>query len=414
MDVAQRGRSFTARRSAVAVGDSIINYGAPTWTSTTRDLSDRGWVNWALAYLKGRLRLLGYYGSGGIEVTEIIRIVKDEIITMSPRPGFLFTTAGGTELLAGMQPEYVIERLKQLYTLCNQSGIIVVDATNGPSTAVNTATLRANMYEILTWKKNYVHENDGVILVDSHSQIVDGANANGEPASGMTQDGTHFTSAGAQRVGLAAFNILDSVVPTHDVLISAINDKSSLGEYGNLLTNPTFTGTSGTNSGTGASGSVADSWIHAVTGTITSVASKVARSGDDIGAWQRLTISAAGASATASMFQDISTGITAGDLLYANVEIQTQSAFTEISSVQLDIAFRDGSSDLATAKALSFGDGTVNAVGNIVLQTYPLEVPTGTTNIYFTVKVQVDSGASAGAATLDIGRAQIRKLYSPT
>lgn len=401
--------SLVNKRTAFALGDSLIGLGV-TDDATNKVVSDIAWWCWACAYLKQRIEVVGTYSQGGTTLLQFMGFVRENVFTLDELPGYLFTVAGGTDILQGSSAATVIASLKLFYSMLIDKGITVVDCTNGPSTSINSSALRSVMFEVNQWKKNYAKNIKGLVIVDAFELIVDGASATTDPATGMTSDGTHYTGVAAQRIGLAASLILSEIVPPGSNLPASNADLQSLHSYGNSVSNGLFDGTGGSSAGTGASGSVSTSWLHVVTGTITSVASKVARAGDSLGSNQRLTISGAGAAATASLFQTISSNIPAGEQCVAQIEVETQSAATEMMGIHLSVFCRESGADIYTVKTLVATDEDINAHGNIILRTLPFTIPAETDEIYFQPIITFNSAASAGAVTVDFGRAELRPI----
>lgn len=404
-----KGSSLVCANKAVAVGDSLIVTGL-TSDATNLSLGDNNWPAWATAYLKQRLTLDGVFGLGGSEISDITNYIIDNVLTMVPLPGWLFTVSGGANILNGDSAATVISELKAFYKLLRNKNIIVVDCTNGPADALNTDALRIVAFEVNQFKMEYARQNRGIVVIDVAALIADGPSSPPAIATSLTSDGTHFTGAGCKRIGQHVSDVIGNIVPSEINSVSMSYDTAALHDYGNMVTNGIFDGTGGSSAGTGASGSVATGWLHVVSGTITSVASKVARSGDDIGENQRLTISGAGASATASMFQTISSNIKVGEECFAQIEIETQSAAVEMAGINLQVICRALSSDIYTVKFLTPSDESMSAPGNIVLRTLPFTIPASTDEIYFQALVTFDSGASSGSLTIDFGRAELRRF----
>jgi len=138
-------------------------------------------------------------------------------------------------------------------------------------------------------------------LLPANSVLRDPANLYGDWISGYTVDGIHPSKPGSRAMAeVLATQFWSKIVYTDDRILT------------NLLSNPTLTGTTGTKSGTGSSGNVADGFVQnaAGGGSQTVVGAKtVAQSGQTEA--QAITITAAAALDAGEFYIDLHSTLTA-------------------------------------------------------------------------------------------------------
>lgn len=391
------------------IGDSRIAIGYSE-SATEIKYSARGWYQWALCRLKHRTPIRYLDGSGGRTLREVLNLIETEILTLDPLPLGVVFQLGGGPLLDGTNTDSIIRAIKLIYDKCIDAGVLAIDCTEGPSTASDTDSEKAAVIQLNTWKRAYAQARGGVLLANAQAALVDGTDANGHPRSNVTDDGTHHSSTGAQLQGQVVYELLKDRIPFMDVLPCSLADTRALSDYGNYVTAPLFNGTGGSNTGTGASGDVGTGWIHAVSGSISAAATKVARE-DSLGEWQQSAISGAGANAYDAYLHIINSGINAGDTVRALIEVDADDDFSEVAEVTLEVAFRESSADVLTLIGMDGDDYEIDSVGNMVIATPAGTIPEGCDEIYVTARLTFLSTASAGTATIRWGRCELRPVY---
>jgi hypothetical protein len=232
--------------------------------------------------------------------------------------------------------------------------------------------------------------------VDAWQLLVDPAN--GGLRTGVASDGIHMNGLGAQRVGQAIANVVNSLTPPVDVL--------GWGEDTDLqavMVNPNLTGTTGTLNN-GITGSVATSWkVGSITGAaVTATASKVARTDFMPGEWQQISITTGEG---AQLQQDlIFANMVAGTTyLDAMCEFQTDADWANITQFYMSISFLDagfagvgGSTDLQWVAGDTYD--TVNTrPASGVFRVPRVLVPAAATKATITIQLK-------GQGTFRVGR----------
>ncbi|MCK1402041.1 SGNH/GDSL hydrolase family protein [Bradyrhizobium sp. 4] len=169
----------------------------------------------------------------------------------------------------------------------------------------------------------------GAIVVDLTALFVDAASATGDPLSVNYGDGIHLNPRGAFLAGQFIANYFTAFgKPAGGFASQRDTYDAAHNPSGSLLTASMglMQGAGGSNSGTGASGTVATGWKnHLNGGTGTSVASIEARTDGGPGNWQRLDVASTGANAMdvrLELASQITTNFAAGDQVYLEADIQ--------------------------------------------------------------------------------------------
>jgi hypothetical protein len=283
---------------------------------------------------------------------------------------------------------------------------IAPNATNINGTAARKAIYNQVNYYI----KQYCQQNDGCFCFDLAEALTDPTNGN--ELSSVYSDSIHPNGYGAQLIGNWAYTALNSVIPNSPIQLGSFLDaRSATWTAGNILANGRMAGTGGANSGTGISGTVADSWRHELNfGTAVSVASKVARTDGVQGFWQQMAVASFTSGAVAlRQFATVGANvIQVGDVCFGQAEIAID-ATTTVDYLYLMVDCQDsGFSSIATfAHGLNTTGGKVQTTSQpIVFRTPDFTVPALTANVKFLV---LASGA-AGACTFRVGRTELRKI----
>jgi lysophospholipase L1-like esterase len=399
------------QRSGIVVwGDSHFENGggdsAGQSSATFKTLRTRGAVNWALARLRQRGKLLHNGGVGGERTDQILARFATDVSAYNP--GIVVLNGGTNDISqlvtasAGTVTTTVATIKTNLTAAINL--IIGIGArplvvTLPPNSAYSANQLLA-WAQVNRWITSLPTTVKGVTVCDWTPPVVSTA---GAWATGMTYDNTHASSIGAARMSVPLAAALDKLLPAQDPL-PAYTDSMD------LLTNGSMTGTGGT-AGTGITGSVAAGWLMLPsTGTVTAVASKVVRTDNVPGEWQQIAISAVGASSNGvRLFRDIDAGKwSVGDVVVGYAEFETDSDLT-VSSLsqfffQIVVITATGNAwALYNANTDSLNDPTCR-LSSGVLRTMPFTIPSGATG--FRAHFEVD-GATG---TFRVGRVSVVNL----
>lgn len=275
--------------------------------------------------------------------------------------------------------------------------------------------------------------------VETVAAQLSGANA-GDPVSGYMlaiagDSGMHRVATGALVSALALKAAIDD-------LLTPIRERTSGGAadaydaiyhpYGSILSNGMFFGTSGTNTGTGASGTAPDSWNNRViSGTMTCVSSLESRTDGRLGQnWvQTISASAAGTTRASQINNPVTTGkFAAGDKLVAEVDCEITALTGSVEYVRLFLQDYDGAS-ISGAAAIDLHNAfstagqnpmptlplARNSGGNWLtsikgrLRTPPMTLGQGITSAQALLRMETSVGAG-GAVTVKWGDATLRKF----
>lgn len=234
---------------------------------------------------------------------------------------------------------------------------------------------------------------NNVLLSDCEAQYI--VPATGEPATGYNvADGIHSSSTGSCIRALSFLKVLEPLLGKHTWGAASPRDAydATINPYGNMLANAIFAGTGGTNTGTGASGVVPTSWQNRViSGTMTAVASKLSpANAEDVG--ERLQIAISFSAAGEHRLQPsgvgggatLPAGIVAGDVLYAEVDVEITALSGQVKALQLQLFDFDGSSNISTVF-----DMKTNLWPGNPLPLVPLAAPNGVGNLATSIKLRL-------------------------
>lgn len=380
-----------ARRQMSSAGHSMerMNGNSGTTIASASSKATKGPHTWANMIDGQRWVLAHNGGSDGETSADILaRLYTATSLYRSPLVELWMNT---NDMGNGITAAQSIANTRQAVELLRARGCRVILSniaartfSSDPGGLLRTAmnTINAGLAEI-------AETTEGVWLNDYFTATNSG---DGTPTTGLTYDGLHQTSTGAQLLG---------------AVLKATRDQAAAGLYlanpqplsaTNLAPNATLSGTGGT-VGTGASGTVADS------ATVTNaVASKPTSS------VQRLVV---GASVTATFVETAT--VTAGDVLVAEVTLDA-ATFNKVTRFNLKLtAGANVAYDLSPVVAAGLSgvggdDTTTNPIPTlgtgITLRTYPIPVPTGTTSADITLTITTGSGGSTG--NIDIKSVALR------
>lgn len=225
------------RNTAILFGTSLENQG--NGGPDTLDPADatavnsRGWFTWANGYLGQRFKLIRNAGIGGNTSTQMLARIQADVIAYDPEWVFIGGPANdpSTDFTAAT-------------TIANYTAILdalagrrIVMLNHPPRIEINTAARRKSVSQINEWIRLLPETRKNVIVVDVWRVLADPAT--GSPATGMAVDGTHYTTAGAQRVGAAVAAVIAPLsTPRPRRVLGALDPRNCIG-------NPSFTGGTG-------------------------------------------------------------------------------------------------------------------------------------------------------------------------
>lgn len=381
------------KQTFISLGDSRmnrdggVNIALGAETIIYRD--DRGICNWFTTLSRHRLKFLFNGGVGGDTVAQMLARLPALLTTYSP--GWVIGFGHINSVSANLTVAQITTDLDAIFTAASNAGAKVVWGTDWAATSSTTAQ-QAVTYGVNEWLRGQSRTRKNLTLVDFASVFIDPTT--GFPFAGYTTDGLHQEPPGAIILGTKLHNTLTNLIPPSDTLLSTNADPT------NLLTNGMLVGVAANGAASGfgiESGS---------TGTL----SKVARADGYPGEWQQV---AAGVSH--GFYHDITAGFVVGDVVYAEVEFETDAASWVSTKFELTLNMNTSGADVQVASPLvgrtvaqyHFTSSVAASTGRPasgILRTGPIVVPAGATNLRWAVRFAGTSG------TYRLARASVRRV----
>lgn len=405
-----------------AIGDSrMANSVQKQSTSPLRvHWSNQGILTWFmfLTHQKFNLPYNYNFAVSGNTTTQILATVPS-VLALNPKPKYCIVL-GGTNDIGGIPIATTKSNLIAIAEQLIAGGVTPIFISDIPRLTSTWSSTYAKLHQNLNnWLRRWCRDN-GFALADAYNKMI--IPSTGEPLSGYFIDGIHQTSLASHVIGNELKNVFNSIgaEPRWDSRMQSVLDVydsvnnptgNIFGSIGLLL------GTSGTNTGSGASGTVATGWNNRViSGTCTSVASKESPRVDGVmGDAQILTISATTASVIRfSNITPISVGASTyspGDKIYGEVDIEVQAGsvglqYTDLMFFEID----GGSATLSSSQGFKSVDSTMTYPTSLLqgrIRTVPFVAEAGSSQIIFRIEIGLLAG---GSATIKIGNAVIRKV----
>lgn len=397
------------------LGDSRIAQGFTSGSGFT-NTRPHGAANWLEVLMNGRVRLPWAYNQAvsGAIFSDVLRAQLPLVLALNPKPTHAVILAGTNDVANGVPQATIKQQVAALWNELRGYGVIPLHLVDLPRTVASwTATDLLLQQDFNNWLRTYGSQY-GATIIDPTAGIADPNNSNGDPLTNYAQsDGIHPTSLSAYQCGLALQTYFNQFpIPYHLRPVSRGDsfDATSNPRGNNVPNGGLFSGTGGSNSGAGASGTVADSWLNrTISGTLTAVASLVSRADTGgVGWWQQVVVSAV---TGASVYRlqtnsNITTGLNIGDTFVAEVDVTVASA-NNMKYLQLNV-FDTGGSFVG---GCGFKDPGIASMylptawsGRIV--TPPFTIAT-TAGITFRLEAGFDTGTGA---TIQAGGASLRKV----
>lgn len=278
----------------------------------------------------------------------------------------------------------------------------------GPSSANRLVGYRVNAY-----LRELAVTTDKIYYADATASIVNQASATGAPLSGMLYDEVHFSTKGSYYAGLAMWNVLDPLVPQHEIFHLNPEDlyNASTNPSGNACVNPMLTGTGGVvDSGKGITGTAPDSWILSGQGTLGSSAvtySLVSRS-NRAGNWLQGVFSGTPGGATYQhLLSQIATA-TEGQRLQFSCEYEIDASAGNLEAVWLSMYDQGGAYTVGDMVPIT-GQPVVGSALSGTLVSPILTKLAGSTNVHCYINFQFTGGV-VSTATVRVGSPTLRYL----
>jgi len=307
--------------------------------------------------------------------------------------------------------------LVTVWTTLRNMGIVPVQRLNMPRLLSTwTAGNASRGIQINRWITDTAPLYD-VVVIDPWAALVDPASTTGQQLAGYFYDGLHPTPTGAYWADRALadyFNTLATRSPYRGYAYSDAFDATSSPTGNLMIRGGIMFGTGGPLVGTGASGVVADGITATQSaGGGTSLFSKVARTDGGLGWWQRAVLTG---DTTGNCLRRIAlpAGLVAGDKIVATADTVVSGA-----SGLTSCDFRIGTYDAASGGNLleerrNFATVNYNAADLAMPNAYTgkhvIDDVITLTGVEQSIDVRWSYQTTAGAAQIDIGAIEVRKV----
>lgn len=389
----------------MTIGDSITNQGINNTGTTTLRYSNQGWWVHTLALIKQALNPVFNAAVSGYTTAQVLADLPVQLSTYTP--DWCWGIIGQNNL----GDVDITSALNDLRTICNlvkQSGSKLLLGTVTPRTTMNS-TLSQNLTSLNNQLRQL--ESEGLCyLFDSHSALLDINSSTGASLATTQYDNIHPNAYGALRIGYTAFlRIKDqfSLTTPYQGLSNA--DNRSTNPKSNILNlNQKTIGTGGTFAA-GGSGTGATNWVigRSSGSTITATASK------DIGTliykadeWQRIDFGGSPSAQEQLRFQQVVTissltpTLNIGDKIKASCKLRMTGLSSNFYNVHLSADLLN-STPAVTSSSRALADSTTQMrvfyPDEVVLETQPLLVVSGTVSVRITVFIDFLAGATTGS-----------------
>lgn len=414
MDAVTLGMANAAMRRKVASRFGRIAYMGDSITAAANQVSGSLQYTSIQSPIAWAQHLSGYrfreYVNGGVAGDRTDQVLARFATAANFAPAVVVGEMGTNDAVQDVSAATIIANLTEFVRRCQAIGAVCVLSGIPPRNAL-TAPQRVVRNTVNRWMA------DNAAVLGFHyasvDQILTDTTSSQQWATNFSQDGTHPTGPAAFIWGRAIANILNTLAPAVDVIPGFQYDAK-------LLSGSTMMAGSGSTPGSGITGPLATGWgLTALNGTVTAVASKVARTDYIQGEWQQIVVSAqSGDTVGVRMQLNTTSGFVAGtDSVWAFAEYELGTDLSNLSDVTLLIsAVGAGSSVKAQAMSMSNTAGTVATAGHRTLYS---NMSKGRTGILITDRLAIPADATAsinlearfiGLGTIRWGRIGVMKV----
>lgn len=383
-------------------------------------LSQHGYASWAMAYSGNRINLT-YVGVQGGATVEILAAKFLAAALASSAQNIIFM--GGVNNAASSQTAAAtVSAITSLICkpiLASGKRLFLMSVLPFSSSHASFATANPKIPVINDALKRYCQSNNGVVLVDGYSALVNPTAATpGDVIAGvMDSSFLHPSAKGAALVGAKLSTaVVGQPIPSIDLLVQASIDQfGSNAQSNNLLDIGLMAGAGGT-IGT-LTGTLPTGWTGASSGTITSAVASVVARADGVGSDAQIVITPG--AAYCQVFLNSQTGqllgrIVAGAWYQLGVEVTaTGIAASNCNNITTYLALNLDGVAYTLGVVSGFTSDTAQASDLTALQllSLPFWIPAGVAisapMMYLACRF---SAASASAMTVKYGRATLRKI----
>lgn len=356
----------------------------------------------------GRPLTQGVWSYSGATSSTMVPYLGDCLIAY--RPGVVFLHLFENDITALTLAESYVN-LKTAISACKNAGAIPIVFTCLPSLSYTTTVHRDYWAQLNDLIFEYCNSVGGAIPVDM-SAYIDTTATYPQPLSTYTDASVHPSNKGNMLLAKWIYDQIGGLFPKRAHRIRGKTDGNALLS---VIPNPSMGGTGGTN-GTNSSGSVADSWVVAASGTGHSVvASKVA---DGTKNSQKLAASYSGAGwSAADQLQiygaAVSTGYSVGDKIVFEIEVEITGTPVALKAFYGYLTVAGAGHTLCTTGYQGSGEAGILGViptGKMVLRSPIYTIQESTTSLRPFISVRYDTGVTAASVDFIVHSAVIRKV----
>lgn len=318
----------TPGNTIVLFGDSTTAYnnvGAPGGLLYG---DSRGHFQWLNALLDQRFTLLFNAGVSGDTTAMLLARITTDVLAYAPK--YCQVQIGINDLNNGVSVATIKTNLATIYGILYDAGIITIATTIAPvATGFLGDAGSDNIPVINDWMRDYVMTNRGMILWDTYAGMVDPASAHGYSlSSAVLSAQAHQSTYGAYLGAMSGLATFQSIIPPVTGRVSSMNNSYGTNTASKqLLDNPTFQGSGGTNTpGAGTiTGTIAANW-EIISASGVAITASVAAA--PVGNAQVLVCSATSGGPfgiTLRNATSVHARVTAGDIVHASCEIDVSA-----------------------------------------------------------------------------------------
>lgn len=211
------GSAHAANR-LVIFGDSITqqNQGITQYSAT-------GYYVWGNFFLNGAFDLLNNAGVGGNTTAQMLARIQTDVIDHAPTWCVVF--GGANDITQGVPAATTTANLASIYDQLRAGGIEVIACTAYRTATMDTAAEASALATVNEWIKAQAATR-GFPLVDFYTAMTD--SATGYTQTGLVADGTHPSTEGALRMGVAFAEALYGVLPRRQFFGTSNTDAANL------------------------------------------------------------------------------------------------------------------------------------------------------------------------------------------
>lgn len=369
----------TSKRDIVFLGTSVTYAGGNSAFATAgANILSTCYAMWVQSLIHWRLNPVKNAGVGGSDSADMLARFAADVLAF--KPGVVVIEPGPNDSKNVAYTAAATQaNITAMLDAAQAANIHVAILTGTPSNLIDTTAKKQHQSTVNRWIRTLSNQRRGVTVVDVYRHVADPAAMLW--ASGYSTDLTHPNPVGAYAMAVPVVAALNDLFPKQTPLSFGADPYEMLpnprmnGNTAGVATSTTITG------GTGA-------------------ASKVARTDGVPGEWQQW----AATSGNNFVIQEITTGFTVGDSIYAMMEMEADAAGWASTGNVMNLECRDGANAVLASVSVG-GNATITEPqpSSVVWVSNPVVIPAGTT------KIRV-LNLFKGAGTLRIGTMSMRKV----